>query len=489
MSAADCRNSNEQPNAHPGQLTRKTAAAYWDEQMLAWQEGQARTGRQQHPDWEMEEAARRYWEMVWRYQPERLEYLLSRLHPVAGKRILDIGSGPGVLAIPLAEAGAAVTAVEPSPAMLKVLKEMAARRKSPEIECLCRRWEELDPDRDLKLNQPFDIVIASLSLLMVGIRHCLLKMKRVCSPGGQIFLLWPSSQNHWTKELKILFPKLYGLDYVPKPDAELLLRVIKEVQAELVAGIEERRMAAHTEPSTYLSRHSGGPDVKAGSKINLNPSTTIKRDWFGAELGRHLKIKDKATGQHRIREKFFKSEGSEIESPINSDREVSEEVSAEASSGQNHPEEYKISRQPGGTQESVPSDEWLQLSPPNRALQKVLSVFPGSVFQECEPNRGFISCGPGYPASPRPGDQLLAIGPAGSLSDLPSIATEKMEFIYRESFSSEAEALAHFQAYFGVDPDDQRRTAILREFLKRNLTYHDQDLMLEHPLPTLLIRW
>ncbi len=69
--------------------------------------------------------------MVRRDQPERPELLISRLKPVEGKRILDIGSGPGVLAIPLAEAGARVTAVDPSSAMLKILREQAAVRRSP----------------------------------------------------------------------------------------------------------------------------------------------------------------------------------------------------------------------------------------------------------------------------------------------------------------------------------------------------------------------
>lgn len=72
---------------------------------------------------------------------------------------------------------------------------------------------------------------------------------------------------------------------------------------------------------------------------------------------------------------------------------------------------------------------------------------------------------------------------------IPKIETESALFTYRESFISPAEALVHFQNYFGVDEADGRRMTILREFLARNLKSHNGSLWLEHPLPTLLLRF
>lgn len=378
MAGTESKIEKNQLKPQPGLFTPKTAATRWDDQMIAWQECQARTGRCQLSDWESEQAARRYWKLVWRYQPERLRLLISRLGPVAGKRILDIGSGPGVLAIPLAKAGATVTAVEPSAAMLKVLREMARSRKSPEIDCLGRRWEEIDPACDLNGNQPFDIVLASLSLLMVGLRECLLKMRQVCSPCGQVFLLWTRGQNHWTDELRWLYPELYGFDYVSKPGADLLLHAVKELRAELEAEEEP-------DPMPPLSENRPGP----------------------------------SSGWHRP------------------------------------PEASQNFRLPSG----CGTKEELQ------AAGQAIMESSVSACKEQIPR-----------AKPQP-------------SALPEIKAEEVEFIYREPFNSEAEALAHFQRYFGVADDDRRRNAVLKRFLERNLTCSNGCLLLEHSFPALLIRW
>lgn len=306
-----------------GVVITRTAAERWDEQMRAWQQCQAATGRRSLSAWESARAARRYWEQVCSYQQERLNFLISRLQPVAGKRILDIGSGPGVMAIPLAESGARVTAVDPSPAMLELLKQMAARRGVAGIRCLAGRWEELDPLRHPDGNSPYQAVVTSLSLLMVGIRDCLLKMMRACSSGGQIYLLWGRGKNHWTEQLSRLYPGLYGFQYVPKPEAGLLLEVVLELREEL-----------------------------AVSKADENS--------------------------------------------------------------------------------------------PNSATGDLPSA-------------------------------------------LPEIEAEEVDFIYRESFDSATEALAHFLDYFGVEEADRPRVALIEEFLWRNLKTHNGSLLLEHPLPALLI--
>ncbi len=355
-----------------------SACDRWDEQMLAWKRCQKRAGRSLHHDWDSVEAARRYWENVWHHQPERLELLLSRLKPAAGRTILDIGSGPGVLAIPLAEAGAEVTAVEPSAAMLDILREKAAQRKTPEINCVNLRWEQVIPERDLNSHQPFDLVVASLSLLVVGLRESLLKMRQVCAPGGRIFLLWSRGHNLWTEELCWLYPELYGIEYAPKPGAELLLQAINELQAELDSSSKKDFQPAANEKTDVLSESSHHPQ-----KLLNNLSYSGKEN---------LKA-----------------------SPLSADRVTSQPLR------QYLPEE----NQPAANS----------------------------------------SCAPAQ------------------------IKSEQVEFIYRESFGSKAEALRHFQDYFGVDGDDPGRTTIIEKFLRRNLVWRDGVWFLEHPVPALLITW
>jgi SAM-dependent methyltransferase len=345
-----------------GIVATNTAAERWDEQMRAWQQCQQATGRRSLSAWESARDARRYWEQVCSYQQERLNFLISRLQPSAGKRILDIGSGPGVMAIPLAESGARVTAVDPSPAMLDFLRQMAIRRGAPEIRCLAGRWEELDPLRHPDDNSPYQAVVASLSLLMVGIRDCLLKMMRSCASGGHIYLLWGRGKNHWTEQLSHIYPELYGFQYVPKPEAGLLLEVMLELREE-----------------------------PAGEKSPRG-----------------------AVGQAGVSRRYAR-----ITAPDNLSSPAGQVAFYRAGSEAN-----EKSRNP--TTDNLPSA-------------------------------------------------------------LPEIEAEEVDFIYRESFDSATEALAHFLDYFGVEEADRPRVAIIEEFLQRNLKTYNGSLLLEHPLPALLI--
>jgi len=59
---------------------------------------------------------------------------------VPGESWLDIGAGGGRYALPLALAGARVTALDPSPGMLAVLREAAAEFDVPGVETVEARW-------------------------------------------------------------------------------------------------------------------------------------------------------------------------------------------------------------------------------------------------------------------------------------------------------------------------------------------------------------
>jgi SAM-dependent methyltransferase len=205
------------------------AADRWDRQIRAWRRCLELARRRPLSAWESAHAARRYWEDAWAFQRERIELLVSELRPQPGKKILDIGSGPGVLAVPLAGQGAEVTAVDPALGMISFLKERIAASAASgvilRIECLAKSWEEVDAARDLA--PPYDAAVASLSLLMNGIDGCLAKMRSVCR--GEILLLWTSSHGVWERHLRRLYPLLYGLDYVPRPGVELLVEVLKEL--------------------------------------------------------------------------------------------------------------------------------------------------------------------------------------------------------------------------------------------------------------------
>ncbi|MCF8033490.1 MAG: methyltransferase domain-containing protein [Desulfarculaceae bacterium] len=72
-----------------------------------------------------------------------------------GKSVLDVGCGPGTLALPLARAGSRVVALDWSPAMLETLVAKARNQICPPLTAVCVPWEDYAP------SGPHDLVLAA----------------------------------------------------------------------------------------------------------------------------------------------------------------------------------------------------------------------------------------------------------------------------------------------------------------------------------------
>jgi len=75
--------------------------------------------------------------------------------------ILDIGSGPGSFAIPFADLGNQVLALDPSPRMLDLMRELIPPHLGNSIEDREGLWEEADPVAEGWVKR-FDLVFASM---------------------------------------------------------------------------------------------------------------------------------------------------------------------------------------------------------------------------------------------------------------------------------------------------------------------------------------
>ncbi|NMC75869.1 MAG: class I SAM-dependent methyltransferase, partial [Candidatus Methanofastidiosa archaeon] len=135
-------------------------------------------------------------------------------------RVLDIGAGPGVLAIPLARYIKKVTVVEPSASMIDLLKKHMIDEGLTNIEIFKSKWEDFDKDAIEK----HDVVIASYSLSMQNIKSCLLKMEE-CSI-KEVILYWFSGITSWEKLYLDLYPKIYGREYIPTPKCNILYNIL-----------------------------------------------------------------------------------------------------------------------------------------------------------------------------------------------------------------------------------------------------------------------
>lgn len=112
--------------------------------------------------------------------------LIDMLDLREGETVLDIGCGPGTLALPLAKAGFDVTAIDFSPAMLAELEvNMAAQQEagnagSGSVTAIERSWQ--DPWDDIDC---VDVAVSSRSLIVDNVVEALAKMeqhaRRLCA--------------------------------------------------------------------------------------------------------------------------------------------------------------------------------------------------------------------------------------------------------------------------------------------------------------------
>lgn len=89
--------------------------------------------------------------------------LHRRLRRATGRRstVLDVGAGPGRFTVSLAPHVAAVTAVDPSGAMLDICRRRARREGLGNVVCVHGRWEEVDVG-------PADVAFSSYVLPLIA---------------------------------------------------------------------------------------------------------------------------------------------------------------------------------------------------------------------------------------------------------------------------------------------------------------------------------
>jgi SAM-dependent methyltransferase len=101
------------------------------------------------------------------------DLLLSHLPLSPDMTVLDVGSGPGTLALPIAERVKSVTAIDFSPGMLDILKAFAKEQRLNNITAIECAWED---DWQSKRLVAHDIAIASRSMAVDNIEEAIQKL-------------------------------------------------------------------------------------------------------------------------------------------------------------------------------------------------------------------------------------------------------------------------------------------------------------------------
>jgi SAM-dependent methyltransferase len=106
----------------------------------------------------------------------------------AGEAVLDVGTGTGVVAVTAARAGARVTGLDLTPALLDVARENARIARHEEIV-----WTEGDVERLPYPDASFDVVLSQFGHIFAPRPEvAIAEMRRVLKPHGRVaFVTWP----------------------------------------------------------------------------------------------------------------------------------------------------------------------------------------------------------------------------------------------------------------------------------------------------------
>jgi SAM-dependent methyltransferase len=100
--------------------------------------------------------------------------MLDRIEVKSDWSVLDIGSGPGILALPLARRAASVTALDISSEMLKRLQANAVKGNIDNVQCINASWQDAFARGEVAGH---DVVVASRSLISRNMKEAVTRIQ------------------------------------------------------------------------------------------------------------------------------------------------------------------------------------------------------------------------------------------------------------------------------------------------------------------------
>ncbi|NMB78069.1 MAG: class I SAM-dependent methyltransferase [Methanomicrobiales archaeon] len=203
----------------------------------------------------------------------------KRIHAMqvsAASRVLDVGAGPGTLAVPLSGIVHQVTAVEPAPGMVECLYGNIRESSISNITVIEKKWEDVDLAKDLAC--PYDVVVASYSLGVPDLKEALQKMDTASS--RFVYIFWfADMQSPWRRNYGSIWEQLFGV-----PDREIrrpniIFNLLN--QMGIYANVEVTREEHVTR---FTSFEEAVSDQAAGLKLTTDAQRAILASFLKTRL-------------------------------------------------------------------------------------------------------------------------------------------------------------------------------------------------------------
>lgn len=246
-------------------------------------------------NWDRKENAERYDTNSRNDYDERVRITVEGLAIDKTSRVLDIGAGPGTLALPLSPLVREIVAIEPGGGMVEILNGHIRKKGISNISCLQKRWEDVDISRDL--DGQYDVVISSLSLTMHDIRDALAKMDYASRK--YVYLFWFVDSPFWEKMYDDLWLQLHGSPWYPGPKADCLFNVLYQMgiyaNVEMLPLGKEYRFSTRDEMYAFFRRRfnvtTADQDTvlvgyleplirSSGNEIVISGDSTFAKIWW-----------------------------------------------------------------------------------------------------------------------------------------------------------------------------------------------------------------
>ncbi|MDD4566642.1 MAG: class I SAM-dependent methyltransferase [Methanoculleus chikugoensis] len=207
----------------------------WDEQHARSLAQKEKMGEDRGKFWSNQDVVDRFVRNLIFGNKSRIENQIAGMQIPPGSSVLDIGAGPGTLAVPLALAGCRVTVVEPSAPMGAAMERYRRLVNAPPIREIRSCWEDVGPEEA----GVHDVVVASRSLVMGDIRTSLLKMDAAARHA--VHLYWFFSSPSASGGNAELWPALHGEPYYSEANADILWNVLCQLGIYANVQVETKK--------------------------------------------------------------------------------------------------------------------------------------------------------------------------------------------------------------------------------------------------------